>query len=272
MIGLEYLKILLVGTIFLGIQVQCYKPGDLVRMSKRSLIKMTNSEWTEVIAKNCPRFTYDKKIVLQLADSNANSKEPLKIARDLRLAFSFDHERLITPYFTIINSGGTFLESLELTFVYSGDDIVELNWKNHYSDDEGHDHVGTHPTTLTINFLWQEFDEIDSSMGMSVFLFTGFSMGLFMLIYVILDSEAKNVGAPPDETSESEKSKENQKEGVVNPKSKSSKTMKRTIGGIGDRMQAESTIIEPIPEIPFLKIPEDELEEFVGASDQVKKD
>lgn len=77
-------------------QVEAYRNGDIVRMSKRSATKQVSrlqfdeqtahhsiqaqSQWTEIIGKHCPRYTWKKKIKLPLSDPdqfdpNTNPRE-----------------------------------------------------------------------------------------------------------------------------------------------------------------------------------------------------
>lgn len=44
-------------------------------------------------------------------------------------AFSVDGGRFITPWITVADGHGTYLQFIEFIFTYSGDEIIEMKWK-----------------------------------------------------------------------------------------------------------------------------------------------
>jgi len=105
------------------------------------------------------------------------------------MMFSFDHEKFITPFITISNGQGTFLEFLEFTFVFSGDDIVELKWRTHYNDAD--ERRGKAPTDFEVEFRWEAHEEMDIDFTLAAFFFLSFLLAFSMLLYVIIDSLTK---------------------------------------------------------------------------------
>ena len=112
---------------------------------------------------------------------------------------SFDHDKFITPYFSVIDTKGVFLESMDFTFVYLGDDIVDMKWEAHCMSFQCKPHLADNenekqkhpPTFITLNYAWEEFSEKDVTLSMSLLLFSGFIIGSVTVAYVVMDSQMK---------------------------------------------------------------------------------
>jgi len=223
-----------------------------------------------------------KTVTLPLGETNKASQDLNMKTKELRVAFSFDHERFITPYFTIVDGKGTLLEILEFTFIVSGDDLVDVNWKTHYNTDKDHEHDTQLPNTLTIQYKWEDFAEIDTVWGLNTLLFMGFSAGLLTFIYVIIDSEQRNVGIPmfvPNKkgSSLSINTKNEVLNAATTTKGSSIPTKRSTMStSVTNKTEIEhiTTNISTEPDAPTLQleeIPEDELEDFVGSSSSLSE-
>lgn len=171
--------------------VQGYIHGDIIPTFKKIQTKqLMSSEWTEVLGKYCPKFTTSRRSSVSLADE-MQMFQTGRLEGDLKMMFSFDHQRFITPYITVVGTKGHVLEYLEFTFIYSGDDILDFKWKTHYSDELHKKHASN---SLDIEYKWEEYQEMDIGLSMAAFLFSYFLIGMTVFMYVVIESVLKSDG------------------------------------------------------------------------------
>ncbi len=147
-----------------------------------------------MLGKHSPKFGFDKTVKLPALDPDEYSSDqpykmyvgeniywewsPLSLLLFLLLfhhsAFSAADGQYITPWITVSDGFGTYLQFVEFTFVYSGNDIIEMKWKTdcmpsffqylcilfiiYFSDNTG-EHAGKIPTALYLHFNWEELKE-----------------------------------------------------------------------------------------------------------------
>jgi len=160
-----------------------YIHGDIVRMFKKTQTKTSTTEWTEVLGKYCPRYTIRRTANVQLKPDDLSG--PTRLDEELKMMFSFDRERFMTPFLTISDGAGTYLEYLEFTFIYSGDDILDFKWRTHYNGDDFD--KSKIPSTMSIEFKWEEYEQLDINFSLAAFLVFHFVMAISIFLYIVID-------------------------------------------------------------------------------------
>jgi len=183
---MNYIQLLCIAVILFGsFGCDCYHAGDIVKMSTKTR-GSKNNEWTEVTGRFCPRFQWKRSIKLPL-----NHKTLLEKGTEIKLAFSFDNERFITPFITIVDlSKGVHLEFLEFTLIYSGTTITDVKWKTHYNEEEEASLSETNFLSLT--YQWEAYSENDLDVGIGSLLVIGFLSTVLLMIFLIYDFQVKS--------------------------------------------------------------------------------
>lgn len=164
--------------------VEGFRRGDTVHMTKRSNFREVTSDWSEMLGKHVPKFGFDKSVKLHALDPNEFEPE-----RPYKIAFSVAGGRFITPWITISDGAGTYLQFIEFTFIYAGEELVEMKWKTDYNTDE---HGSKIPEALYLHYNWQELKEKDIFAGLSVLFIGGFVLGGGVLLYIVLVTDAED--------------------------------------------------------------------------------
>jgi len=151
-----------------------YRKGDLVQMSRKTIFGMESS-WTQVISEYCPRFLYDKVVKLPTLSNSPD------FPRSMKIMLGFDKSKFITPWITIREMNGDMLHFLEVSFVYSGNEIVDFRYRTSYYKPEA-----TEPTSseIYIYYFWEEVSEKSLTSGVAFLLCSTFTCacGLFALV------------------------------------------------------------------------------------------
>ena len=117
----------------------------------------------------------------------------------LSSAFSFSDQRFATPWITVSDGTGKFLDSLEFKFVYRGNDIVSFSWNaicagfhlvfpNDLSliifTDRGLN-LGTGIKEVFIEYRWHQMADSDPQGGLTL-LFIGSTVGVAYSSWLVL--------------------------------------------------------------------------------------
>lgn len=123
--------------------------------------------------------------------------------------FSIDEGKFLSPYF-IMRDRNNFLQTLEFVFLYSGDSLVNVKYNlkckngSHFfifffflmnftflsffilEDSDDHSQP---PASLEIVYVWENFAEQDTTLGLGALLILGFILTMVMLVYTLVDSQ-----------------------------------------------------------------------------------
>eukprot|EP00276_Gloeochaete_wittrockiana_P012447 CAMPEP_0184373620 /NCGR_PEP_ID=MMETSP1089-20130417/164596_1 /TAXON_ID=38269 ORGANISM="Gloeochaete wittrockiana, Strain SAG46.84" /NCGR_SAMPLE_ID=MMETSP1089 /ASSEMBLY_ACC=CAM_ASM_000445 /LENGTH=255 /DNA_ID=CAMNT_0026716591 /DNA_START=207 /DNA_END=974 /DNA_ORIENTATION=- len=163
-------------------------------MARRSQYQQQRTRWTDLLAKDCPRFGIDKTISLsQLKPGDLGQNEEFKIS------ISVANERFVTPWVTVVDKDGKhFLFNIQFTFVYSGDDLYDMKWTTHYVLDQA-------PTEFMVHYHWVKKTEKDSTFGLNFLFLIGTMATMICASIVAYDSRhlIKTVTMPASPASSS---------------------------------------------------------------------
>jgi len=166
--------------------VEAYYRGEIIKMTKKIQTQKHTDEWTEVLGHFCPHYGWSRRVSISLLNPEEIRVE--KIDTELKISFSFDNDRFITPFFVITDGNSLFLEYLEFTFVFSGDNIVDVTWNTHYND---HDFKMI-PNEIILSYRWEEYSGKDITMSISFLLFSNLILAASLILYSVIDSQLKS--------------------------------------------------------------------------------
>lgn len=143
-------------------------------MSLKTKQSFIESDWTEVVARRCPRFRHDRTVLMP------NPRDPRY--SDFKIMFGFDFERHMTAWVAVEDRAkGGFLHSIQFTFIYYGNQIRELKYETHYGDKE--------VTDIKLEYVWEEFGAEDTTLGQAFLLIGSFGLSTLLFIYVLVDTQ-----------------------------------------------------------------------------------
>lgn len=153
-------------------------------MMKRSQYKGMQTGWSEMIHHDIPRFGLDKVVRLHALGTSAQEKALRKgkgikvVGEPFKISFSFDKDRFLVPWVAVSNGKAAVLTTLKITFVYAGDHILKVQSNPQFIDvlEEGEA-----PEHFEVQYRWEEYSEVDTMMGLTVYLGLG-SLVLWVLI------------------------------------------------------------------------------------------
>ena len=156
--------------------------GEHVILTKRTQFNEMRTEWTPVLREWCPRFSEDTEVELPLA-----KPELLADNNELKISFSFDHDKVVTPWITFAHGSGLFLKSLKFTITYSGDHTTQVRWRTEYTSEYAHH--SQWPKTVWLHYTWVELVEQDVQFGLNMLFMAGFSLALAVVVCSVLSSQ-----------------------------------------------------------------------------------
>ncbi|KAL6074294.1 hypothetical protein QOT17_004324 [Balamuthia mandrillaris] len=166
-----------------------YRHGDIVPMQIRSSYGQSPSDWSQVIARNCPRFRYSKTVALP----NFKEDPYLTFNSEFKMSFAFGPDnRHITPWITLWKEEQrVMLNFIHFTFVYSGSDIKEIKWTVDYNDED--EHKGKKLESIFLRFDWEEYGEQNLELGVNSLLLGSVVAFVGMFFYVLIDYQLKTL-------------------------------------------------------------------------------
>lgn len=103
---------------------------------------------------------------------------------------------MLTPVLLLSDGLGTYLELIEFTFVYSGDDIVDLDWKTHcmisqplklmmgLDNTEDPKPTKIAPESIRMIYTWKEENGRDETLGIAFLFCSGLALALISIGWV----------------------------------------------------------------------------------------
>jgi len=115
--------------------------------------------WSDVLVGQAPVFGVNRQVTLKgLPTSKIQNDDELKAM------FSFDNDKFLTPWFTIL-SGERRLHTLTFRFTVSGATIKDMTWTTAYFLDDKHaeyyephmnkQHHPKHEDEIIVHYLWR---------------------------------------------------------------------------------------------------------------------
>jgi len=157
-----------------------YRLGDPIPLSRKTITNDKTEDWHEIISKLSPKFGFSTNLNLPYPVDTDNPQSP---NQNIKMMFSIDEGKFLSPYF-IMRDRNNFLQTLEFVFLYSGDSLVNVKYNLKYSDDHSQP-----PASLEIVYVWENFAEQDTTLGLGALLVLGFILTMVMLVYSLVDSQ-----------------------------------------------------------------------------------
>jgi hypothetical protein len=159
--------------------VDAYHYGDAVPTLRRTQYRQYRSEWGEMLARESPHFGVDRTVKV----SPVSTAKIYDSTEELKISFSFDHDRFLTPWITVTDGRGSYLHYVEFDFFYSGDTVHQLKWKLDYQGAELH---GVKPEFIFIRYHWHQQSSVDPALGMTALLIFSTAVVWLSAVLVIL--------------------------------------------------------------------------------------
>jgi len=160
-----------------------YMHGDTVSMLQRTQYKNYRSEWIDVLGKEAPKFGMDRTVKIHAGDP----AQAYDTTEELKLMFSFDHDRHLTSWITVMDGKGNYLNYVEIDFTYSGDYIRSIKWVADYHENT---EMNTRPDFVFLRFHWHEFSDTDVASGVDFLLVVGTVVGWLCAILVVCNLDS----------------------------------------------------------------------------------
>ena len=105
-------------------------------------------------------------------------RDPLTTDMNFKISFTFSNRRFHVPWVTVTRGDGRFLEKLDFTIWFSGNDIVDISWHEYYDEAPSL----SVPDAVFVSYKWKEEGCIDRERGLHLVFFTGGVLLLFSLL------------------------------------------------------------------------------------------
>jgi len=108
-----------------------YQRGDVVSTLVRTQHGGWRTPWTEVMRSEMPRFREDTVIRVQPPVPSEVLGDAYRPDEPFKLSLAFSESRFVVPWVKTQTQGGGsrhVLKYLQLTFFYSGSDILQVKW------------------------------------------------------------------------------------------------------------------------------------------------
>lgn len=162
--------------------------GDFIHSSRRSQFLRKRTNWHDLIEHHCPRFGRTRIVALPFNKPGDNLEE----INDYRIQLSFDGDRILTPWLTIIGKNVDGMPLLEVQLRRAGDELTGVKARvlplpdemliHHTTLYEDYKNTTHWPKHVLVHYHWMDEGDIDFNKGLYVLMTTG--LVLFILLSV----------------------------------------------------------------------------------------
>mmetsp|Transcript_9590 Transcript_9590/g.18078 ORF Transcript_9590/g.18078 Transcript_9590/m.18078 type:complete len:223 (-) Transcript_9590:230-898(-) len=180
-----------------------FRPGDFIPSSRKGQFLGTRTQWHDLIGRHCPRFAMDRTVVLPIP-------RPVGLVgnEEYKLSFSFEGERHITPWLTVLPAADKMDPSKPmLIHIHMGHDSSHIRKvkagmepvpaayaKSHHEELRQLYNTSHWPKHVLLQYTWYEQVEVDTNRGLVVLLGGGMVASAIML-YTILRSHFQYISS-----------------------------------------------------------------------------
>ena len=145
-----------------------HERGDPVSLLRRTQHGGQRTQWAEVPHSASPRFFESRTMFVDALPEDVPEDEPYKVA------FALLSQQFETPWMTISDGAGRFLDHLRLTITASGNTVTAVRWE------EEHRTGGSPPHSVPIHVTWEHALHEDAASAL------GLLLGLVALALLVL--------------------------------------------------------------------------------------
>ena len=133
--------------------------GDALPMMRRVQHSGQRTEWSEVPHRIAPRFGVDRTVLLEALPADHPDTEPYKVSLAL-LGLEFT-----TPWITLSDGSGRYLERLDLRLTSSGDTLSAMSYTEEHVEAGGE---FAPPLHISLHYTWGVADEHDLGAALTL--------------------------------------------------------------------------------------------------------
>ncbi|KDD73515.1 hypothetical protein H632_c2099p0, partial [Helicosporidium sp. ATCC 50920] len=155
-----------------------YETGNLVSVAYRVQVGTNRSHWEDLVGAHCATFKAASVVDIPIALASPPSPLP-----ELKIQFSVDGDRLITPWITVLGRGAPLPPAVDLLLVAQGGEVARLEARARdlpSADVASHPQLsmdwreqGRWPKHLVVSYHWRVWNRIDEGRAINWALLVG---------------------------------------------------------------------------------------------------
>jgi len=167
-----------------------FREGDFIQTARKAQFHQTRTHWHDLLGHHCPKFGVDRTVVVPLPQPQL----VLTDKDDYKIQLSFDGDRHVTPWLTIIGKYAPTVPILEVELRRSGDELLGVNAKvldapvsyqhMHVNLVEEYRNISAWPKHLLIKYRFHTRNDVDLDRG----LYMLFIVGLLFTVILIVNA------------------------------------------------------------------------------------
>eukprot|EP00891_Asterochloris_glomerata_P007610 jgi/Astpho2/7610/e_gw1.00115.120.1_t len=173
-----------------------FQVGEFVPASRRAQVHGKRTHWQDLLGRNCPHFGEQTVAVVPLGLFGG-----LSTVDKYKVSFSFDGERLVTPWLTLIGKHAPAVPMLEVELTYSAAELVAAKAKvvlvppaylqQHALLVEEFRNSTHWPKHLLVRYQWVNVSPVEALKGLYVVSGAGILASMVIILSVIFTYQEK---------------------------------------------------------------------------------
>eukprot|EP00878_Enallax_costatus_P028335 GHUV01030598.1.p1 GENE.GHUV01030598.1~~GHUV01030598.1.p1 ORF type:complete len:223 (+),score=25.62 GHUV01030598.1:877-1545(+) len=165
--------------VHLGYIDAVHHDGDFIHTSRRAQFLKKRTHWHDLIEHHCPRFARTRIVALPISKPGSEGEE----VNDYRIQLSFDGDRILTPWLTVIGKNVEGMPLLEVQLRRAGDELTGVKARvvplpddmliRHATLYEDYKNTTHWPKHVMVHYHWIDEGDIDFNKGLYVLMTTG---------------------------------------------------------------------------------------------------
>ncbi|WIA28912.1 hypothetical protein OEZ86_011436 [Tetradesmus obliquus] len=181
----------------MGCSRAVHHEGDFIHTSRRAQFLRKRTNWHDLIEHHCPRFGQNRIVAMPINKPGTDAQE----VTDYRIQLSFDGDRVLTPWLTVLGKGVEGMPLLEVQLRRAGDELKgakawvlplpdELLMK-HAALYEDYKNTTHWPKHVLVHYRWHDEGDVDFNKGLYVLLATGLLLFLLLSFNTLAGVQSK---------------------------------------------------------------------------------
>ncbi|MEW5302798.1 MAG: hypothetical protein WDW36_005545 [Sanguina aurantia] len=192
----------------LATTAQAFRSGDFVQTARKAQFHESRTQWHDLLGHHCPRFGVDRLVALPIPKPKAT----LKPTDDYKLQLSFDGDRHMTHWLSVIGKRAPEVPLVEVVLRRSGSELLGVSASVH--DAPAH-YKAAHevlvaefrnashwPKHVLVHYSFDTRNDVDLDRGLYVLFAIGLSLAALLIFNAMRGMRSKLAQFLQDVTSE----------------------------------------------------------------------